>query len=415
MEKVKGMRDYLPDYMVLFKKVSSTIEETYKSYGYVPMDSPAMENLETLFSKCGEDMKKQVFVVQEKYGLRFDLTVPFARIVSTNQFSQPFKRYCIAKVWRHEEPQKGRYREFYQADVDITGVQGTTAEAELLACASKALNKLGLKHTLRVNDRKLITKVLEKSGFSDPAAAMRTLDKIDKIGKKAVEAELESMGNVRLLMEFIGARKNNETAMRAILEIDQSIHSDFKTLTELSEAYGFCFEIDFSLVRGLGYYTGMVFEIASDDFPYSIGGGGRYDNLLGLYGKPDFAVGISLGIERIINILESKEKPSMGAQVYIVSDLGTYKSAVELAEKLRNRFSVEIDLMGRKMDKQLNTANKKKTPVVVFFCRQEKESGKLKLKDMKSGEQQELRISDEIKKLEKAVEQIIGNNPGLPL
>ncbi|MEM4367712.1 MAG: ATP phosphoribosyltransferase regulatory subunit, partial [Candidatus Anstonellales archaeon] len=179
---VKGMKDYLPGYQSKLEYLISEIKAVYESYGFLPMDSPALEDLEILYKKSGEEIKKQIFKVESKYGMRFDLTVPLARIISENNFPRPFKRYSIGKVWRLEEPQKGRYREFYQADIDIIGVKGIEAEAELLSCVSTVLKKFNLEYKILLNDRRILNILLEKCNFSDKENAMRILDKIEKIG-----------------------------------------------------------------------------------------------------------------------------------------------------------------------------------------------------------------------------------------
>ncbi len=397
MRRVKGMRDYLPDYQQKLNYVIDVIRAVYESYGYLPMDTPAMEELDVLAKKSGEDIRKQLFVVEGKYGLRFDHTVPLSRVISENQFPRPFKRYVIGKVWRHEEPQKGRYREFYQADIDIVGVRGIEAEAEILACISRCLSFLGVDHTIRVNDRRFVNSLLAEFGFDDTTGAMRLLDKLDKLGPTEVKKLMSEKGDAEGLFNYINQKMSEEQKLDAIASLSPDAHQSLFSLKQLARYYNYSFVIDFSLVRGLDYYTGVVFEVSTEFFDSSVAGGGRYDDLLGLYGKPDYAVGASIGVDRLLGLLEIEQRLTK-RRYYLVTDESTYHEGIVLAENLRAKGNIVLlDLMKRSLQRQLEEADKKECDFVFIYGVQERESGSILVKDLKKREQKKINL-DQFKK-----------------
>ncbi|MCX8167039.1 MAG: histidine--tRNA ligase [Candidatus Micrarchaeota archaeon] len=409
--KVKGMRDYLPEYQSKLNYLLDFVRQIYESYGYLPMDSPAMEDLDTLYKKSGEEIKNQIFKVEEKYGLRFDLTVPLARIVGENNFPKPFKRYAIGKVWRLEEPQKGRYREFYQADIDIVGCKSVEAEAELLSCVTTILNKLKIDYTIHVNDRRILNVLLDRFRFLNKEKAMRILDKIDKLEKEEVKNQLKNEGDAESLFEYLSefsAIKEEQKQLEKIKEISLEVYEDLKQLKELCNSYGIAYKLDLFLVRGLAYYTGLVFEIKAKNFDFSIAGGGRYDNLLALYGKKDYATGISLGIDRILLILDQANfQFKTRKKIYVISDSMTYNECIKLATMLRTKnLIVELDLMKRNMTKQLEFADKLGYDYVFIFCEHEKKNNNLIIKNMKKNTQVKIDFGVSNYKLEEVLKYI---------
>ncbi|PIN83676.1 histidine--tRNA ligase, partial [Candidatus Micrarchaeota archaeon CG11_big_fil_rev_8_21_14_0_20_47_5] len=359
----KGMRDFLPQEMREREEVIDSIRSTFRLYGYAPFDTPAVEKMETLQRKGGEEIEGQIFKIEGGLGLRFDLTVPLARVCGGKQFSLPFKRYAIAPVWRREEPQKGRFREFYQADIDVVGSASAECEAELLACANECLERLGFANAaIKINSRKVLDALCEKIGVGEEkkGALMRSLDKIGKLDGEEIRKEMERKGigkqEIDGVFGFIEGAKGNEKALAKIREIGTKkaleAESELSAVLCACKDYGITPQIDLSLVRGLAYYTGTVFEIKLSEDMGSVAGGGRYDSLISLFGKRLPAVGISLGIERLIALLREKRKESKGAPYTKVFVACVNEKARDYARKaageLRSRgICTEIDLMGR--------------------------------------------------------------------
>ncbi len=414
----KGMRDFSGREMERRLAMMRKIETVYRAWGYQALSTPAMESVDTLNAKAGANLAAgseiagQLFRIEDSgLALRFDLTVPLARFAANQSLPKPYKRYCIAPVWRREEPQKGRMREFLQADADVIGCPSMRAEAELLAMASGALRAIGLgAFTIHLSNRKILSGIVEKLGLGKAEVdVFRALDKLDKIGVDGVEAELEEAGikkaSVSKLLELIGddagvgnkerLEKAGEYSPHGAEELRQiiaSLHDDYGM-------HGDEVKIDLSLVRGLGYYTGPIFEIRAGGGVGSVSGGGRYDHLLELYGQTDSAVGISLGIERL-NALEEEREKDGGAvtptQVLVVElDSSLHKNALEAADKLRAAgISVETDLNERNMRKQLEYANSLGIPFALIIGKKEAESGKFSLKDLRSGRQETLGLTE---------------------
>ncbi|MEK6981775.1 MAG: histidine--tRNA ligase [Candidatus Micrarchaeota archaeon] len=406
----KGMRDILPEDAMLRRQVLELVEKVYRSYGYVPIETPAIEYLSTLKAKGGEEINKQIFIFKdEEVGLRFDLTVPLARVAATNVFTKPFKRYAFAPVWRYEEPQKGRFREFWQADIDIIGTKGMRAEAELLTAARNALVALGFKELrILLNNRKILDALAKKLEIEDKKESVfRLLDKIDKVGKEKVEEELN---------EVIGSEKTKELLSiltvsgdnKKKLEIIKSISEDgAKELEDILALTNFEIEIDLLLVRGLGYYTGPIFEIKGSENIGSIAGGGRYDNLLAVYGKEDAAVGISLGIERIITLLKEKQiqlKRTYSSVLVANVKPEFYSYAAQIAGKLReNGINVETDLNERNLRKQFDYANSLGISYVIIVGEKEIKENKVTLRNMNLGDEKFLDLGATVSLLKASV------------
>jgi len=400
----KGMRDSLPGDMRKLNYVISVVESVFKRYGYEPIDTPIMEDWALLSAKNsgGEELKKEIYYFKDKsdreIGLRYDLTVPAARIVaSDSSVPKPFKRYSIGKVWRYDQPQAGRYREFWQADVDIFGSESPIADAEVIAVAVDCLKKLGLADfRIRLNDRRVIERKVIDLGIKNPLEVFRCIDKLEKLGEDCVIRELKEKGiesgKIEKLMKLVKSKPDEIGELESLVKELKN----FGITKEVS--------IDFSLVRGLDYYTGPVFEISAGGI--SIGGGGRYDKLVETYGgKPTPAVGISLGVSRIIDEMEKKklfEIEDYPAKVFVcaVND-DVRKETMKIAQELRAKgVAADFDIVGRNLRKQLDYVNAKNIPYAIVIGPNELKSKKLVLKDMKSGKESKLELEKIIKNLQ---------------
>lgn len=413
-QTVKGMQDFLPEKMQQRLFVEQTCIKNFELYGFLPLQTPIIESLELLDAKGGggEEIKKEIFAFKDQgdreIGLRFDLTVPLARVIASNpNIARPFKRYCVGTVYRYDQPAAGRYREFSQADADIIGVKGVGAEFELIALGIKILQEFGLKPLIRINNRKLLEEMLIASGFTKETAVegMRLIDKMDKIGKNGVQAEFKAKNfptmvlnwlekDVKEMEELLGKKNAN---LEGLLEI-----KDLMKLIRENNLQKFV-KIDFSLARGLEYYTGMVFEIAGPGF--SIGSGGRYDNLIALYGgQPTPAVGISFGIERVMIVLEKENKLKLASPTKIfIIPINTLSKCLQIAEQMREEgIQTEVDLMGRNLGKNMGYVNTRGIPFCIILGEDEDKKNSMKLRDMKSGKESMVKQS-EIQKIKKIV------------
>jgi len=400
----KGTRDLLPKEMRRLNYVISKVETVFKNYGYEPIDTPAFEDWELLSAKNagGEELKKEIYYFKDKsdreLGLRYDLTVPAARIVaSDSSMTKPFKRYSIGKVWRYDQPQAGRYREFWQADVDIFGSELPVADAEVIVVAVDCLKELGFKDfRVRLNDRRVIERKVVNLGIKNPLEVFRCLDKLEKMGEDCVIKELKEKGietaKIEKLMKLVRSRPE---------EIDE-----LESLVKELKSFGLEKEIviDFGLVRGFDYYTGAVFEISTGGL--SIAGGGRYDRLVETYGgKPTPAVGISLGLSRIIDEMAKKglfDIEDYPAKVFVcaVND-DVRKEAIKITQGLRNKgIAADFDTAGRNLRKQFDYVNAKKIPFAVVVGPEEIKTKKLVLRDMKSGKEKKMEIEKIVKELQ---------------
>ncbi|MCX6777718.1 MAG: histidine--tRNA ligase [Candidatus Micrarchaeota archaeon] len=407
----RGMRDFPPAEMARRKEVVAKVESVFASFGYAPFDTPALESIELLRAKCGSDVEKQIFETG-KLGLRFDLTVPLARFVASNpSLPKPFKRYAIGPVWRREEPQKGRFREFLQADIDIAGGARVECDAELLACSDAALRGLGFREfEILVNNRKVLDEIAGKIGIENVSQVFRSVDKLQKIGEEGVIGEMMGKGieekKAKNLLEAISFEGKNEKILE-MLEKNYACEGveELKRLLELCGAYGMGnVKIKLSLARGLDYYTGPVFEIYAGGGVGSIGGGGRYDRMIDeLGGVPTPMTGISLGIERIMELIGG-EKAEARPSVFVACVKSEfYPYAISVARELRNSgVTTQTDLMGRNLRKQFEYANSLGISFVAVVGEKEKKGGKLNLRDMASGKESLVSVAEAVKKINNA-------------
>jgi len=439
----KGTRDFSPEEMLKRNYIFDTIKGVFKLYGFQPLETPAMENLSTLMGKYGEEGDKLLFKVlnsgdylsgisQEELnlanslklankisekGLRYDLTVPFARYVVQNQneIVFPFRRYQIQPVWRADRPQKGRYREFYQCDVDIIGSDSLVNEVELIQVVDDVFKKLGIRVVIKINNRKILSGIAESIGEKDRIVDITVaIDKLDKIGLQKVNEELSLKGvsrdAIEKLQPILQMSGSNE---EKLLQIEQVIHQSqlgMKGIEEMREIFDYLsdlnvitgVELDLTLARGLNYYTGAIFEVKSLDVQIgSITGGGRYDDLTGIFGLPGVSgVGISFGADRIYDVmtqLNKFEKAKSATTKIMFTNFGKSeeKYCLPLVAQLRaHGVSTEIFPEAGKMKKQMNYANKKNIRYVALAGESEISEGVVTLKDMESGEQKKLKCND---------------------
>ena len=433
----KGTRDFSPEEMMRRTYIFDTIKSVFRLFGYAPLETPSMENLSTLLGKYGDEGDKLLFKIlnsgdygaklseeelrqaskiSEK-GLRYDLTVPFARYVvqHQNDIVFPFKRYQIQPVWRADRPQKGRYREFYQCDVDVIGSKSLLSEVELVDIVSRVFSKLGISVTLKMNNRKILFGIAESIGHADKMIDITVaIDKLDKIGLDNVKNELRERGidneaiaklqpilelsgtNTEKLTQLEGVIGSSETGMLGIEEM-RTIFSNIKAL-----GINLTPELDLSLARGLNYYTGAIFEVKANDFQIgSISGGGRYDDLTGIFGMPGMSgVGISFGADRIYDVMLGlnlfPEELACSTKVFFVN-LGESEqlASMRLIAELRNNgVAAEIYPESAKMKKQMEYANRRGIPYVVIIGSNELERKVATIKDMRSGEQREVSFEE---------------------
>jgi histidyl-tRNA synthetase len=409
-QPVKGTRDFLPKEAIFREEVFAKIKKVFERFGFSPAITPSIEYYEVFANKysIGEENLKNIYDFEDKSGrklaLRFDQTVPLARLIACNpQLPKPFKRYEISRVWRYEEIKKGRYREFWQCDIDIVGSRSMLADAEVIACGLEAVKELGFENVvMRINNRKLLTAIMRFVGASKKEKdALRIIDKLDKIGEKGVERELRSAGldneQIKRIFEIVSLKGREEIFEK--INFVEKFEEGKEGIAELKEVAEYLREMvdekmfifDLSLARGLDYYTSTIFELSSEDKSIgSIAGGGRYDNLIGKFsGNEEIpAVGIALGVERITELMkDSKPVKNTVTQIFVASvNEKSRKDAIKAANILRKRgFNVEIDLMNRSLSKQLDYANKTNVPFVLIVGDEEVKTGKYKLRDMSKG------------------------------
>ncbi|MBI2939812.1 MAG: histidine--tRNA ligase [Chloroflexi bacterium] len=414
---LKGMRDLLPPRMILRDFVISTLVEVFQLYGFEPLETPAIEYAETLEGKFGEEADKLLYMFEDRggrrVGLRYDLTVPLARVAAMYpELVKPFKRYQISPVWRAEKPQRGRYREFTQCDVDTIGTANMMADAEVITVAYTALRRLGFsRFCLEINNRKALSALASVSGVPDElvGSIYRSIDKLEKIGVDAVRAELWRAGvpaeAVDRLLALVQTPLDRADGLDELRERLATSPSGQEGVDELKQLAGYLDEsgvptenwrIVLSMVRGLEYYTGPIFEGVVDEPRIgSICGGGRYDGLIGMFGsKPIPAVGISVGLERIIDVLEELQlaPPTLRLTVTeaLVTVFGpeTRGESLRLGQELRAAgIRTEVFLDGERLPNQLRYANRKGIPFVLLLGSDEIARGIVTLRDMATGEQ----------------------------
>jgi histidyl-tRNA synthetase len=442
-----GTRDFLPLDIARRRHVVGVVETVYQQYGFVPLETPALENLTTLLGKYGDEGDQLLYrllhrrdalaraleasEVQEKdladQGLRYDLTVPLARVVAQyRDLPRFFKRYQVQPVWRADRPGRGRFREFYQCDVDIVGTESLIADAEVCGAVCQVLETLGFSDfVLRVNHRQLLWALIEHAGITreQESTALVAVDKLDKIGRDGVLKELSERGIKRATAETLLASlqtpdtdtaasdvsAKNEAELARLSALLDGSESGRKALAELRQLFELSADTPAAkhallapeLARGLSYYTGPIFEINVADLAGSLGGGGRYDNLIGMFGKQQIpAVGCSLGLERILLVMQQREMyPALasGAQVVLCWMGVPAQSALKTAHALRAQgLRVEVHPGANKLGKQLQYADSPgvKAPVAAIIGQSEVDSGQVTLKHLQSGEQKTVAVSE---------------------
>ena len=422
----KGTRDFGQLEMARRNYIFDTIKGVFSLYGFQQIETPSMENIGTLMGKYGEEGDKLLFRIQNsgekaalapEKGLRYDLTVPFARYVVQHreELAFPFKRFQIQPVWRADRPQKGRYREFYQCDVDVIGSDSLIGELELIQIVEEVYRRLGINVCLHINNRKILAGIAEIIGAPEMIVDITVaIDKLDKIGVDAVNAELverglsnEAVAALQPILNLSGSTKEKLTALKTILansEIGLKGVEEMEEVFRLIEATGvqLNIELDLCLARGLNYYTGAIFEVKALDAQIgSITGGGRYDNLTGIFGLPGVSgVGISFGADRIYDVLTELDlfpKELLTATQVLFATFGaeelTY--ALKWAKELRaHNIAVEVYPEPTKMKKQMGYADDKKIPFVAIVGGNEMETNTVMLKNMTTGEQKQVTLDE---------------------
>ncbi|MCE3008543.1 MAG: histidine--tRNA ligase [Bacteroidetes bacterium] len=435
-----GTRDFLPHETLNRQYLFGVIRQVFAKFGYQPIETPAMEKLSVLTGKYGEEGDQLIFKILNngdylskvdeallarrdskalipqlaERALRYDLTVPFARyvVMHQNELAFPFKRYQIQPVWRADRPQKGRYREFYQCDVDVVGSNSLLHEAEFIAIYDEVLSTLGLRDfSIRLNHRALLQSLTELAGVPDQFADVCVaIDKLDKIGPDGVARELSERGlrpeAAQQILSLIGLKGSPQAMLDELGPLVAATPSGSRGIAELREVLRLAeymgirqakVEIDLTLARGLSYYTGTIFEVVSHEVQMgSLGGGGRYDNLTGMFGRNGLSgAGISLGAERIYDVLEALglfgQLPHQGTQVLILHTAEAEADECRMLSQLRScGIASERYPEPAKLGKQFGYADKKRIPWCVLYGAEERQEGLLSLKNMQTGEQQRL-------------------------
>ena len=438
----KGTRDFGPVEMAKRNYIFNTIRSVYELYGFQQIETPAQETLQTLMGKYGEEGDKLLFKILNsgdylskiadeelterntlrlaskicEKGLRYDLTVPFARyvVMHREELQLPFKRYQVQPVWRADRPQKGRYREFYQFDGDVVGSDSLLNEVELMQIVDTVFTRFRVRVQIKINNRKILTGIAEVIGAADKIVDITVaIDKLDKIGIENVNAELREDGlseeQIQKLQPIIMLEGTNEQKLKTIAEVLKDSEVGLKGVEETKYILGYLtslnneLQLDLTLARGLSYYTGAIFEVKALDTPMgSISGGGRYDNLTGIFGMPGLSgVGISFGVDRIYDVLNALDlypKDSLNTTQVLFINFGERETAycLPIIYKVRAKnIRAEIYPDAAKMKKQMSYANAKQIPYVVLAGESEMNEGKVTLKNMQTGEQL-LLTSDEL-------------------
>lgn len=442
----KGTRDFSPVEMIRRNYMFDTIKSIFRRYGFLPLETPAMENLSTLMGKYGDEGDKLLFKILNSgdfaakvspnelansnslaakicdKGLRYDLTVPFARYVVQHQseITFPFRRYQVQPVWRADRPQKGRYREFYQCDVDIIGSNSLLNEVELVQIVEGVFSALNINVILKLNNRKILYGIAESIGHADKMVDITVaIDKLDKIGMDAVCQELAakqvSDAAIEKLKPILALSGSNAEKLNQLRQIIADSETGIKGIDEMEAIFDYIesigtnldIEIDLSLARGLNYYTGAIFEVKAKDYEIgSICGGGRYDDLTGIFGMPNVSgVGISFGADRIYDVLTGlqlfPQEASISTKAIFINFGGNEeRMAMKLLAQMRKEgITAELYPENAKMKKQMEYANRRSIPFVVIIGSQEMENGYATLKDMRSGEQSNVSFDELASKL----------------
>lgn len=440
---VKGTRDFSPMEMSKRNYIFNTIEDVYSLYGYQQIETPALETLQTLMGKYGEEGDKLLFKVLNsgdflrkvddkelverntlklasqlcEKGLRYDLTVPFARyvVMHHDELQFPFKRYQIQPVWRADRPQKGRYREFYQCDADVVGSDSLLNEVELMQIVDEVFQRFGVRVIIKINNRKILSGIAEMIGAADKIVDITVaIDKLDKIGLENVNEELANTGispdAIDKLQPIISLQGTNDEKLNVIKNVLKDSQVGLKGVEEVAYILDVLksmqlhneIELDLTLARGLNYYTGAIFEVKAKDVSIgSITGGGRYDNLTGIFGKPGLSgVGISFGADRIYDVLNALDlypKETINSTQILFINFGEKETAycLPLVNEARSHgVSAEMYPDAVKMKKQMSYANAKQIAFVAMAGENEMKENKITLKNMVTGEQMLVPISD---------------------
>ncbi|HEX5151507.1 MAG TPA: histidine--tRNA ligase [Parafilimonas sp.] len=438
----QGTRDFNAETIRKRSYIFDTIKKVFELYGFQPLETPAMENLETLIGKYGEEGDKLLFKIlnnglerREKHeqakedfekvlegkniagiterALRYDLTIPFARYVAMNygQLSFPFKRYQVQPVWRADRPQKGRYREFYQCDADVVGSNSLLNEVELINIYTEVFRRLKIDVEIKINNRKILSALAELCGGSDRITDITVpIDKLDKIGWEKVKQELAERGlqalQISLIEKYISFEGDNATKINNIRSLIGEVEIGKKGIEELEFLVSFQDNenliVDFTLARGLNYYTGTIFEIKAKNIQIgSIGGGGRYDDLTGLFDVPNLpGVGISFGVDRIYDVMEELKLFPLSLQTttqVLFFNLGKAesKTAYDLLRQLRNN-NIKSDIYheAAKFDKQFKYAERKNIPYIIIIGSKELETNTCVIKNIQTGKQETIQQSE---------------------
>ena len=441
----KGTRDFSPDKMLKRQYILNTIRKVFEKFGYQPLETPAMENLSVLTGKYGAEGDQLLYKILNsgdflsrvnaddinngsknltnkiaEKGLRYDLTVPFARYVVMNQhdITFPFKRYQIQPVWRADRPQKGRYREFYQCDADVVGTNSLVCESEIILMINEVMLNLGLTDfTTKINNRKLLTAITDLVGeHGKEAIFCVAIDKLDKIGRVKVEEELSnngfSTGAIKKLDPVFNMKGSNEEIIYQLEGLLYNSEIGKEGIDELKQVFGFLndfgfdeqnVKLDLTLARGLSYYTGIILEVIANNSSIrsSITGGGRYDNLTGVFGLEGVSgVGFSFGVDRIYDVMDDLDlfpKEFEASTKVLLLNFGSvsFKESLKVLTRLRAaNVKSEVYPDAVKIKKQMNYANKKGVPFVLIIGEDELKEGKFQLKDMNTGNQQKLEIQE---------------------
>ncbi|MBN2101394.1 MAG: histidine--tRNA ligase [Candidatus Aenigmarchaeota archaeon] len=420
----KGVRNFLPEDKIPRQKIMDMLRETFELFGFSPLETPAIERLDVLTAKFGageaSDVAKEIFQLTDQgersLGLRFDLTVPMAKVVGMNpNLNMPFKRYQMQPVWRDGPIKLGRYREFWQCDVDIVGVESMLADAEIISILDYVFTKMDFKFVIKANNRKLLNGIIEYAGYKDYSMkAIISIDKLAKIGRDGVRDELLDLGfdkpEIKKLLDSIDIKGTNSEILDKVSKFVKTEEGK-EGIKELRELIEFCesmgvqnLRIDLSLARGLEYYTGPVFEVYLEDskITSSVAGGGRYDKMIGMYlgGKKNYpATGVSFGIEPIYEAmkLSGKTEPvKTTTEAFIIPIGKNLPDALKLSARLRERgINTETDLMKRGISKNLSYLNSMGIPYAIFVGEREVAEGRFTVRDMKTGEEKKIE-SDKI-------------------
>lgn len=400
LQTPRGTRDFLPEEMAKRRELTEKIRGVFVSYGYGEIQTPAFEDFELLAKKSGTAIEKEIYTFEDKsgrkLGLRFDPTVPICRVVASNpNLRKPVKFYYITNMWRYDEPQRGRFREFWQAGVELIGAKSPDADAEMLAIVSDSLNAIGVKNFFfRINSRKIVERIIEEAGIAENKKddVFRAIDKLSKAGEAKVREEMQiAKIPEKSIEKFFKLIKSGKSESEEFKEI--------RRIKETAELMGIDnITIDFSIVRGIDYYTGFVFEtfVKGAESIGSIASGGRYDSLIGIYsGSETPATGFGIGIDRIMEIVKSGED-FIPAKFFVANiDEKSKKEAIKISQTLRRAGVPTLnDLMERNLSKQLEYCNSAKIPYVIVVGEREIKNKEVSVKDMKNKTEKRVKISD---------------------